>query len=111
MIGIAQGSQLAFDKDLLPFSQCIVQQRRRIAYVGPYPFTISHQRRSDVVSVEGRLVVQVLEEDVFDSQRRCEPRPQTILIVQVGYLYADFHVLVGVERRDTLLRGAELPIS
>ena len=66
-----------------------------------------HQLLVQLVHVQGGLVVQVLEQHIFQGDGGGQALPQPVLVEQVADLDADLGVFVRVEGGDAALGGAK----
>ena len=101
VIRIFHGSQLSFQEDGLSFCNCVFQERSGICDVGLYLFAISGKFLHQIVCLHLRLVIQMLQENIFLHQNTIQSLSQATLIKEICHLKADLRIFIGVERRNS----------
>jgi len=106
-VGILHGAQLPLQQHLPALLKGPVNEAHRVAHVGLQRRAVAHQLVKQRLWLQQRLVVEVLQQDVFQGTDVLQLTHEPLLIIEVGHLNPDFGVLVGIEGCDARLGGAE----
>ncbi len=111
VVGVPQGAQLAFQEDALAGFHRVMEQPGGVLHPGLQALAQGVVLLRQLIRIQGRVVVEVLQEHVFLLQAVHQPLMQQILVQHLADLDAHLGKLVGVKRRDTGLGGAKLPLA
>ena len=95
MIRILHGSQLAFQQDVLAFFDRFPQISRYITYIRLYHLLVFHQLFVDILCLQSRCMVQMLQNNIFLSQYTVDLLHQIFFASeQLAHLEADLCIFV-----------------
>ena len=103
MIRILQRSQLSLQEDIFPFFNGFVQISGGIAYEGSDHVPVFLQGCIQLLHIQQRLVVKMLQKHIFRFAYTGQFSFQAFPIKQLAYLEADFRIFVGIKRGNARL--------
>ena len=107
MIRIFQGAQLSLQKDLFALFESVPQEKRNIAHIGFYHFSVFLQFRHDLVRVQKRFVIEMLKKNILGLADTFHFFSQFIFKEQFVYLETDLGIFIRIEGSDAGLGGSE----
>src|SRR5699024_1105212 len=107
VIRILQRSQLSLQKDLFAFFESVPQEKRNIAHIGFYHFSVFLQFRHDLVRVQKRFVIEMLKKNILGLADTFHFFSQFILKEQFVYLETDLGIFIRLEGSDAGLGGSD----
>ena len=100
MVGIAQRAKLTFQQDGLALLVCLIEEVRRVRDHRANLLRQTLQIRHQLVHINRRLMIQVLQQHILLHQRDFQPLAQQLLIVQLADLNAHLGIFIRIERRN-----------
>ena len=108
MIRILHGTKLTLQQDILALVDRVPQILGYVTYVGLYHLLILHQLLIDLVLIESRLMIQILQNHIFLYAYIGDLIAKILFVCeQLADLETDLCVFIRIEGRDTGLGGTE----
>ena len=99
MVRILERAELPLEQDLLAALYSFVEEKRNVTYVRRYHFLIFFQSCHDLIRIESRLVVEMLQQHIFLQDDPFHLFTQKILIhEQLLHLETDLGIFIRIER-------------
>ena len=111
MVGIAQRAKLTFQQDGLALLVRLIEEVRRVRDHRANLLRQTLQIRHQLVHINRRLMIQVLQQHILLHQRDFQPLAQQLLVVQLADLNAHLRVFIRIERRNAAFGGAERTLA